>query len=227
MPIPILTLRLLDIRIPNEPDTKRLLLGGAKDLLREHPDELAREGVDLHLFHNKEMQYSGIQLGQHQGSPEWTAIGDEAVRALELWWRLFQAGNAHLLQNTVRVSEQYTARFLNFQKKYAAHTLLVSDEVARELNAMNDKFLRHDRLEKYIYGNLQTFFQHIGFTYQKETNFLKVTVLDVVFYDRAPLVYHDQKKTAFNIVFKCNFWLPQTLRLGQSTAVGFGDIHHL
>ncbi|MBK6353845.1 MAG: hypothetical protein IPF46_10645 [Saprospiraceae bacterium] len=213
--------------MPSDPDTTRLFLGGAKDLLKEHPHELALEKVDIQIFHNKEMQYSGIQLGRFQGSPEWTAIGYEAVKALELWYRLFQAGNTHLLQNTVRISECYTPSFLPYQKKYATYPFLVSDEVAKELNSMEDRFMRLDRLEKYLYGNLQTFFHHINYEYSKDANYLKVSIIDAAFYQQALVVYHDQKKTAFRIVFKCNFRLPQTMRLGQSTAVGFGPIHHV
>lgn len=225
--VPLLTLRLLDIQMPNEPDTKRLFMGGAKDLLREHPTELAKEGVDLQIFHNKEMKYSGIQLGRYQGSPEWTAIGHEAVRALELWHRLFAADNAHLQQNTVRISEEYTPAFLPYQRKYTTQPFLVSDKLAKELNTMEDKFMRHEHLERSIYGNLMAFLEHIGFAFDKEAHFLKVSVLEATYFDHALEVFHGHKKTAFRIVFKCNFWLPQAIRLGQSTAVGFGDVWHV
>ncbi len=132
-----------------------------------------------------------------------------------------------MLQNTVSIRECYTPSFLTYLKKYIVHPFLVSDQVAKEINGIEDKFLRHNRLEKYLFGNLHTFFQHIGFEFNKETHFLKVSVVDAAFYDRALPVYHNQKKTAFRITFKVNFKLPQTVRLGQSTAVGFGDVFHI
>ena len=220
--IPILTLRLLDIQIPNDPDTKKLLLNGAKDLAREHLKSFKKKGVDIQIFHNDNVQYSGIQLGRYQGAPEWTAIGKAEVKALKLWFQIFKKNNPHLLQNTVVIKENYTPAFLPYQKKYKISPLLISDSLAKQLNPIADKFAQFDRLEKYLYGNIQTFLAHIGFQHDKANNFLKITLLKANNYDHALPVYHQQKKTAFSVVFKCNFRLPQTLRLGQSTALGYG-----
>ncbi len=227
MPIPTLTLRLLDIQMPNEPDTRKLLLNGAKDLLGAHTTRVNEEGINMDIFHNQNIVYSGIQLGRYQRSPEWTAIGGDAVKALQLWYQLFREESPHLLRNTVEIRENFTPEFLPYQKKYRVRPLLISDELAKSLNEITDKFMRYDRLEKYLYGNLMTFFQYIQFDFNKDRHFLKINVLDAPFFNRALPVYHQQKKTAFDIVFKCNFRLPQTLRLGQSTALGYGKVVHL
>ena len=228
MPIvPILTIRLLDIPLPSEPDTKKLLLLGAKDLAREHKKLFDKKKIDISIFHNTEVKYSGLQLGNYQKSPEWTAIGNEAVKALKLWYKIFKSKNKKELKNTVVINEKYTPEFLNYQKKYRINPILISDDMAKELNHVKDKFTRHDRLEKYVYGNLQRFFTHINFEHDKKQNFLKINILDLRPYNRSVDVYHRQKKTAFDITFLCNFRLPQTVRLGQSTAVGYGKMKHL
>lgn len=226
MHTPLLTLRLLDIQIPNEPGTKKLLLNGAKDLVREQQSRFSDKGIDIQVFHNDNIQYSGIQLGRYQRAPEWTAIGEECVKALELWYQIFKENSPHLLQNVVEIREQYSPAFLSYQKEYAIKTLLVSDNLAKELNPLTDKIARFDRLEKYLYGNLQAFFKHIGYQHDKQSNFLKITVLDTKNHQKALPVFHEQKKTAFYIAFKCNFRLPQTLRLGQTTALGYGKTFH-
>jgi hypothetical protein len=227
MNIPILTLRLLDINIPSSPGDKQLLLTGAKDLLREYPDRCQAAGVDIDLFHNRNISYSGIQLGRYQGTSEWTAIGQPYVDALNLWYELFRETHPIDLDNVVEIREQYTPAFLPYHQRYQINSFLVSDDLARELNKMNDHFREADRLEKYIYGNLMTFFQHIGYDFDKDFYFLKIQVEDIIPYNKALHVFHGHKKTAFRVRFKCNFRLPQTLRLGQSTALGYGQIKRL
>ncbi len=225
-PTPILTLRLLDIPLPEEPGTKKLLLNGAKDLAREHEHLFKEKGLDINVFHNKEVLYSGIQLGRYQRAPEWTAIGDQAVQALGLWYDLFKKQATLPILNTVEIREHYTPEFLVYQKRYRSRSLLISDQLAQELNTMNDKFMRFDRLEKYLFGNIQTFLEYIGYEYDRHAHFLKVTMHEFHYHEEARPVYHQQKKTACALRFSCNFRLPQTLRLGQATALGYGRVTH-
>lgn len=225
--IPILTLRLLDIKIPNEPDTKKLLLNGAKDLAREHKKLFVKKGIDINIFHNDDIQYSGIQLGRYQGAVEWTAIGKDEVKAIKLWYKLFRKQSELMLENTVEIKEKYTPAFLKYQKKYQTKPFLINDDVAKELNDIDDKFARIDRLEKYLYGNFMPFFKHLGVEHDRNTNFLKITVVNIKNHNRSLPVYHQNKKTALDIIFKCNFRLPQTLSLGQSTALGYGKVQHM
>ncbi len=227
MRTPILTLRLLDIPMPDDPGTKKLLLGGAIDLVREHEELFVKQGMDIRIFHNSDIQYSAIQIDRYQQSPEWTAIGQQAVKALEVWYELFKKDTPMPLQNTIEIRELYTPDFLPYQKKYQAECLLVSDNLAKALNPLTDKFARFDMLEKYLYGNLQGFFKHIGYEHDKNAHFLKVTVLSLKPFKHALPVFQRQKKTAFLLAFKCNFRLPQTLRIGQSTALGYGKVAHL
>lgn len=224
--IPILSLRLFDLSMPDQPSAKKGMLNGAKDLLRAHQPALQQAQVDSELFHNKEIRYSGIQLGRIQGAPEWTAIGAESVKTLQAWYDLFKTASSIPLQNTVEIIEQYTPAFLPKQKKYRLHTLLINDQLAKKLQPVKDKYTRYDMLERYLYGNLQNFFSFIGFQHDKSKHFLKVSITEIKPYKNALPVYHHQKKTAFQVAFQCNFRLPQTLRLGQSTAIGYGKLDH-
>ncbi len=224
MPIPTLTIRLLDKPLSNKPSTKKLLLNRAKDLIKSFPKQAKEAGVNVDIFHNRAIIYSAIQLGCYRGTPEWTAIGEPAVRALQFWYRLLQKESPMLLSNTIEIKEHYTPVFLSEQKNYQIQQMLVSDQLAKSLNAIHDKEIRYKRLEKYLYGNLQTFFKFIGYLHDKETHFLKVKVLDSKGFKQALPIYHHQKKTAFDLVFTCNFKLPQLFRLGQSTALGYGKV---
>jgi len=224
--IPILTLRLLDLSLPENPRVRKKILLGAKDLAREHQSKFEKKGLSIDLFHNDKIEYSGIQLGSYRGKVEWTAIGKPQVQALKLWYKLFKKESEIALQNTVEIKEQYTPTFLNHRQKYRIFPWLISDNVAKELNKIDDKFAKYDRLEKYLYGNIQIFFEHIGFEHDKKVHFLKINIDNVYKFPKALPVYHGNKKSAFRVNFACNFWLPQTLRLGQSTALGYGRTMH-
>lgn len=202
-------------------------MGAAKDLLRLNQDQATAAGADLNLFHNKEIIYSSIQLDRYQNAPQWTAYGEEAVETLWFWLSLYREEHPELLHNSVVIQEHYTPAFLTKPNEYQIGSMLVNDEVAKTLNTIHNKHNRYNRLEKYLYGNLQTFFKFIEYTYAKEEHFLNVKVLHAKPYDQALPIYHRQKKTAFDIKFNCNFRLPQSIRLGQSTALGYGKIFHL
>lgn len=225
--IPILSIRLLDLPIADDPQAKKRQLNTAKDLLKAFPAQCHRQGVDPDDFHNQQVRYSGIQLGRYQGKVEWMAIGHKAVNALTLWYQLFSTSQPQHTQNIIETKEYYTPSFLSEPQPYHIAPLLISDQLAKRLNTIHHRPLYHKQLEKYLFGNLMTFFQHIGFSYDKKVNFLHVHLLEVTPFNQALPVYHRQKKTAFRLRFQCNFHLPQHLRLGQSTAIGYGRLRHL
>ena len=225
--IPILCLRILDKSLSKRAREKNILLGQAKDLLYQYLDVCTEWHVYPEIFHNDEIKYSGIQLDDYHGTIEWTAIGERSVDALELWWRLYSKNEEGTINNTQRIEELYTPTFLNDQKKYTASSLAIPDSLAKELSQIKDKYVKNDRLEKYLYGNLQRYFTHIDYHYDKRVHFLKVTLTEYKMLRQKLEVYHGKRKTAISVMFECNFLLPQTLRLGQSTALGYGNVTHL
>jgi len=186
--------------------------------------EVKAAGVDLELFHNKQVQYSGIQLSTYQGRAEWTAIGQPSVAALQLWFDLFGQRHPEWMEHTVAIQESYTPRFLPTPRGYQIKPLLLSDELSRTLSTLDQAAAVKERLARYLYGNLQRFFGHIAYAFDKEQHYLRVRVTKALPYDRRLPIYHGQKKQAFRVYFTCNFDLPQTLRLGQSTALGYGNV---
>ena len=197
--IPIFTLTLLDIEIPKKINLKTAFFKGMTDSLIENTEIFEGEKIPVDIFHNDRIEYSGIHFGETKGKPSITAIGTQEVKALKLWYKIIKEENKIPLNNTVEISETYTPTFINHLRKYRIRTLLISDDLAKELNGINDKFAKQDRLEKYLYGNIQRFMIHIGYEHNKESNFLKVTVTDMHYHDQTHKVYHDQKKTALDI----------------------------
>ena len=220
--IPILTLRLLDC--PLQASSKKWLLNAAKDLLRPQEQMLKARGLDIDLFHNQEIRYSAIQLDNYQGTCEWTAVGMEAVALLEYWYELFKKEATVPLQNTVAIRETYVPGFLEDPKMYRIPALVISNNLAQDLSRLRFRQARIERMEKYLYGNIRTFLNHIGFEYDKGQYFLHVRIREMKCLARSFPVFHRQRKTACALTFTCNFRLPQTLRLGQSTALGHGKV---
>jgi len=226
-PTPILTIRLLDIALDRDITTRKLLLLGAKDLAKEHKSKFKKMDISPKIFHNTKIQYSGIQLGIYQGSPEWTAIGRSAVKALKLWYSLFRKENEIALQNTQWIKEKYTPEFFSYQKKYKIKTLLISSDLAELLEVKGDKYTVYDRLEKYLYGNIQRFFRHIDYEHNKDVHFLKITIQDAHVLTHSKYVFRNKKKIGYEVTFLCNLRLPQMIRMGQSTALGYGKVFHI
>lgn len=215
---------------PASPDVKKSLLVGARALAEEHLALFEKENIDPAIFHNDKIEYSAIQIGSFKGKTEWVAVGEKAVRALELWYGMFQKELPSSLQHVMEIREYYTPAFLSYMQAYRISPLLVKDDFAIKMRNVQDKFARFSMMEKYLYGNLQTFFEHISFAYDKEEHFLKIEVGDAYRLPKALPVYHGNKKTAFRVSFRCNFRLPYTLRLGQAVAIGYGKVqlenHH-
>ena len=222
--LPIMTIRLLDLQLPRKQYAEINFIGAAKDLLRKYPEQTHAFGADLELFHNQTIRYSSIQLDRYQGVPEWTAYGSEAIETLWCWLDLYKKENPTALKNSVVIQEHYTPEFLTTPKNYRIQPILLSDSVAQSLKRNKED---QKRLKNYVYGNLRTFLNHFAYTYDKEQNFLDVVIQKASSYNRPLPVFHQHKKTAFDIYFSCNFRLPQTLRLGQSTALGYGKVTHL
>lgn len=225
--IPIMTIRLLDIELPQKQYSEINFIGAAKDLLRDQLDRTEAAGIDLNLFHNQEITYSSIQLDRYQGSPEWTGYGEQAIETLWFWLALFREQNPELLKNSVVIQEHYTPGFCDHQKKYQLQKILLSKSVKQELHRMRDPEKQHLRLKKYLYGNIQRFFTHISYSFDKSQHFLEVSIHKIEPISRKSATFKEIQISPDNIYFSCNFRLPQTLRLGQSTALGYGKIIHL
>jgi len=226
--IPIMTLRLLDLQLPRKQYAEINFIGAAKDLLRDHRERTEAAGIDLELFHNKDIKYSSIQLDRYQGSPEWTAYGEEAVETLWFWLALYRERNPALLKNSVVIQEHYTPDFCSFEKGYRIDRIILSKTAIKNLQRIRDKEKQDLLLKNYVYGNILRFLTHIGYHFDKDHHFLAVKIHKCVPKNTKNSVFKEQRKQVFQLSFSCNFRLPQTLRLGQSTALGYGKItHHL
>ena len=221
---PILKLRLLNAPLPPYARARIDQLVKAKDLLRRYPQACLQEDVDIHLFHNEEVRYSGIQVDQYQDHTEWTAIGLPAVKALVLWYQIAQQEQVIDCRHVIESTEFYTPCFLEQPKQYRISNLILSKTLLKELSNTKSQAERTRRLEKYLFGNLMTFFNHIAYTFDKQKHFLKVEVHQHRVSMRPLPSFRQQHKNGHTIDFSINFQLPYTLRLGQATALGYGKV---
>jgi len=225
-PTKILTINLFDIKVPNNVKLFLNFLNGAKDLARENKALFDKEDIPIDIFHNKEITYSGIQFSRYKGSASFTAIGEKEVIALQLWYDLFQKNTEIPLLNTQIINETYTPILGQDFYYYKLSNFLVKKEIHNEIKGLKNQLAKIDRLEKYLYGNIRTFLEHhLGYEFQKD-DFISVKI-DSFTNNGFKDTYHEGSLKAYLIKFKTNVYLPQTLRLGQSAALGYGIVQHV
>jgi len=223
--ISILTLRLLDVKIPNNKKLMTIFYNGMLKLTEENSDLFTNEDIPIDIFHNDRIEYSGIHFSRYNGAVEFTALGDKEVRALEIWYCLFHNSINNVIQNIQKIYEVYLPVLTERYIYYTATNLLIKKEIAGEIEEQKNSFAVSDRLEKYLYGNIKAFLILVAGMNLGANDFISVKVRR---FEKKGLknTFHGGKLQAYDIEFSANVYLPQTLRLGQAVALGYGKIMH-
>ncbi len=224
--IPILTLHLLDVPIPDSTRMMTVFYNGMRALAGEHHELFEREGIPVDIFHNDKIAYSGIQFTRYRGAASFTAVGEKEVKAIDIWYKLFQESIGHAPQNEQIIREVYFPAITEKYHRYLTDNMLVKKEIDDEIVSLKSSFAVRDRLEKYLYGNIKAFLVRVAGMELSENDFISVKVNR---YERnePKNTYHGGMLPAYKIDFSVNVYLPMTLRLGQSVSLGYGDIIHL
>lgn len=225
MPIPILTLNLLDVKIPANTRMKTAFYNGMRALAEENKAMFDKEDIPIDIFHNDKIVYSGIQFTLVRGAASFTAVGEKEVRAIELWYELFRQSIGNIAQNTQFIREQYIPCITEKYYRYFTDNILIKKEIAEEIAALKSSFAIRDRLEKYLYGNIKAFLIRVAGMQLTEADYISVKVNRYQAQSQQH-TFHGGKLPAYEIHFATNVYLPQTLRLGQSVSLGYGQIIH-
>jgi hypothetical protein len=225
IPIPILTLNLLDVKIPNNTELMTIFYNGMRALAEENKELFEREDIPIDIFHNDRIAYSGIQFTRYREAASFTAIGEKEVKAIELWYMLFQKSIGNVEQNHQLIGEKYIPCITEKYQNYKTDNILIKKEIADEIALLKSSFAVRDRLEKYLYGNIKAFLVRVAGMEVSTDDFISVKVKR---YSKKGMrnTYHGGKLPAYEIDFAVNVYLPQTLRLGQAVSLGYGDIKH-
>lgn len=225
MIIPILTLHLLDVKIPKSTEMMTAFYNGMRALAEENKELFEKEDIPIDIFHNDRIEYSGIQFTRYLGAASFTAIGVKEVRAIELWYMLFQKSIGNVDQNHQLIGEKYIPCITKKYQNYTTDNILIKKEIADEIDLLKSSFAVRDRLEKYLYGNIKAFLVRVAGMEIGTDDFISVKVKR---YSKKGIgyTYHGGKLSAYEIDFAVNVYLPQTLRLGQAVSLGYGDIKH-
>lgn len=223
--LPILTLNLLDVKIPASKSLMTAFYNGMLSLAEENRALFEKENIPLDIFHNDTIAYSGIQFTLYKGAVSFTAVGEKEVKAIELWHGLFQESIGYIPQNTVQIREQYIPCLTEKYQYYVTENILVKKEITDEIATLKSIFAKRDRLEKYLYGNIKAFLIRVAGMELTESDYISVKVKRHRI--KGPEeTFHGGKLRAYEIHFSTNVYLPQTIRLGQSVALGYGEIKH-
>ncbi|MCK9220721.1 MAG: CRISPR-associated endonuclease Cas6 [Bacteroidales bacterium] len=202
-----------------------IFFNDVKRLIKDNKELFDAEDIPLKIFHDKNIHYSGIQLTRYRGAVEYTGIGEKEVRALEIWYGLYCENDGNVFRNIQVIREYYIPAFTVDYIPYTATNLLVKKEINEDMEKQNSTFAICDRLEKYLYGNIKAFLIRVAGMDLKENDFISVKVIHN---EKRGLknTFHGGKLSAYDIEFSTNVYLPQTLRLGQAVALGYGEIRH-
>ncbi len=224
-PLPILSINLLDIKLPANSRLMSAFLNGMRDIALENKDLFDAHQISTDIFHNDNIAYSGIQFTTVKQAVCITAIGHVEVKALELWYDLFLQNTGNTVQNTVITREQYLAKITTDYAGYRIDSMLIKSEIGQEIEQLNNQFAVIDRLEKYLYGNIKAFLVRVAGMQISEKDFISVKVSKYKNIGLKP-TFHGGKLPAYDIRFNVNVYLPQTLRLGQAVSLGYGRVYH-
>jgi len=223
--IPILTLNLLDVKIPASTRLMTVFYNGMLDLAAENKTLFEKENIPLDIFHNDKIAYSAIQFTRYRGAASFTAVGEKEVRAMDIWYGLFQQSIGLVAQNTQIIREQYIPAITEKYYRYVTGNILIKKEIAEEIALLKSNFAVRDRLEKYLYGNIKAFLIRVAGMELSEADYISVKVNRYQVHNPQN-TYHGGKLPAYEIYFDANVYLPLMLRLGQSVSLGYGEIWH-
>jgi hypothetical protein len=173
------------------------------------------------LFHNADYKYSSIQFGIKNGFLILSAYGNDEVKAVKAWWRLYSKQKKLQKDNILIISENYKLEILDFFVKYRVKNLLLHRN--KKLTGISQEELEQN-LEQYIISNFLPFFSHLGYHHDKEKDRIYTAILELRELPEKMKVFKAKKLKAYDIVFKANIKLPKIFAIGQSTAMGYGRV---
>lgn len=224
--LPILTLNLLDVKISENSSMMTAFINGIRETATENKDLFEQEDIPVDIFHNDKITYSGVQFTRYHGAFSVTGVGYKEVRAVEIWYRLFQKNTGGMRQNSLTIKEEYIPELTKEYLTYEVSKILLKSEIAEELKTLKNEFAINDRLEKYLYGNIKAFLIRVAGMELCEDDFISVRVKSYKSLGLFP-TFHGGKLAAFDIYFSANVLLPHCLRLGQSVSLGYGNVYHV
>ena len=178
------------------------------------------------LFHNHSHHYSGIQFGITDGAVSVRAYGKTEIKALKIWWQLYRKQYAYKPDNIQIIQEKYRLGFLSQPKRYQIKDFLVNKTKQKELEEADDEKAKQI-LADYIVANFFPFFNHLNYRHDRKEQEIVVRVLRYKHQKQLQSTFKNYKRQAYDIVFESNLRLPHLYRMGEATALGYGNIEYL
>jgi len=198
------------------------------ELIKKHQDSFIGIDEPLALFHNEEVKYTAIQYACKQGGLSLTAYGAKEIKALKQWWRLYKKNTGFNSKNKQEILEYYHLKITDKPLQYHVVKFLPSKTKSKELASLKNKKEYKLVLERYIMANFLPFFTHIGYRHDKDKNPITVKISKIIKHSKRFKGFKRASELeGYDIFFSANIVLPQTIRIGQNTAMGFGEIKRI
>ena len=213
--------------IPMNKGGLRKFMSRVFQLVEQHAGAFKGVPAPLDLFHDKSHHYSGIQFGIVDGAVSIRAYGKTEIKALKIWWQLYRKQYAFKPENVQIIQEKYRLGFLPQPQTYRLNNFLVSKSKQKELNELEDDKSVKSILSEYIVANFFPFFNHLNYRHDRKEQEIVVNILHYKRQKKPQGTFKDYKRQAYDIVFETNLRLPHLFRMGEATALGFGNVKYL
>ncbi len=193
------------------------------DFVKKHEKDFYPLENPYFLFHNKLDKYSSIQFGIKNKSLTLTAYGEDEIIAVEKWLALYVKEKRIKLNNTLICKELYTLDYLPVYQNYRIQNFIVHPDVRKSLWKAKNSDDRLEIMETYLWNNFKGLYNHIGYWQDGKQND-KVSIHKYQRIKNDFFGFKGKKLTGYDIFFSTKLRLPHILRLGLSTALGYGEV---
>lgn len=198
------------------------------DFIDTHPGYFIHPGEIKHLFHNSLPKYSTVQLSAGQGVLQITSFGKKEIRAVNAWWKAYRKINRLKDHNTIKCIEKYQLLYLDEPATYRITKFLINRKKNTSLNQLRtqpDEF--HNEIAKYLVSNFLPLYNLLNHTHDKQQYDVMPEITFVKEHASKFPVFKGQYRYGYDIVFKTRLLLPRFFRMGESTALGYGEVTKL
>ena len=193
-------------------------------LIETNTGEFNTISEPLALFHNKTHNYSGIQFGIEEGALSIRAYGGQEIKALKTWLKLYKKHHAYKPRNMQTIEERYSLEFLPGLQQYRLSRFLVNRAKQKQLSEAKNAEEVKKILADYVVANFLPFFNHLNYRHNRQLHEITVNLLHYKRRQKLYTVFKGAKRQAFDLVFETNLSLPRLFRMGEATAMGFGNV---
>ncbi len=214
------------LEVPVKPAQILKFMSDAFALVSDNENAFENSNKSIEIFHNRKNTYPVIQFNADKGYPIITAYGDNAIKALDIWFELYRKQNPAKIQNYKQTIEYYFFKPEAEIHTYRIKNFLINHERYDSIKQA-DKLNFNSGLSEYIVNVLQYFLSELQYKANANPLRLKAEIIKAKQKAFVKPFKYASKFACFDISFKLNIRLPDIIALGIATSRGYGVVNKI